>query len=122
MSGIRLFELERPALLCKLSLSEAERKLQIPRGYRDYVDLLPPRRKPEPCKQRRKLQLPIDKKKGQVTNAEVWAQKNASEDALIFQNIDTIGAGRGGRTPTRLPSADFESDFRHFAGYCIATQ
>ena len=32
------------------------------------------------------------------------------------------GAGRGGRTPTRLPSADFESDFRHFAGCCIATQ
>jgi hypothetical protein len=33
-----------------------------------------------------------------------------------------LGAGRGGRTPTRLPSADFESDFRHFAGCCITTQ
>ncbi len=39
----------------------------------------------------------------------VWAQKNASEDALICQTIHFIGAGRGGRTPTRLPSADFES-------------
>jgi hypothetical protein len=39
----------------------------------------------------------------------VWAQKNASKDALICQSIDFIGAGRGGRTPTRLPSADFES-------------
>jgi hypothetical protein len=32
---------------------------------------------------------------------------------LFLLKID--GAGRGGRTPTRLPSADFESVFPRFA-------
>jgi hypothetical protein len=28
---------------------------------------------------------------------------------MIISPLESFGAGRGGRTPTRLPSADFES-------------
>ena len=39
-----------------------------------------------------------------------------------LQINEVIGAGRGGRTPTRLPSADFESAFWDFAGTCNRPQ
>jgi hypothetical protein len=45
-------------------------------------------------------------------------------DAVIAEEVcqvtDLVGAGRGGRTPTRLPSADFESVFRGLQGIALS--
>ncbi len=33
----------------------------------------------------------------------------SSYEDFLYKSFIIVGAGRGGRTPTRLPSADFES-------------
>jgi hypothetical protein len=55
------------------------------------------------------------------------ARKSLSgREAFVFLTYSFceayLGAGRGGRTPTRLPSADFESAFCVFAGSCTQSQ
>ena len=55
----------------------------------------------------------IEERSKSWTLGTVWAQFGHSKTHPKMRQFDKplifIGAGRGGRTPTRLPSADFES-------------